>query len=156
VSGTPPRDRVRDDPEIELTFETEVPAPRSRLFAALTEARHLEHWFCDRATSDPRPGGEVVMAWTGPHASAEPFRGQWTRVSPPAACGYRGGHAGYPKGNAGSIAFELEPLAIGTRLRTRHTLPGHPAWEPVATRYRAAWPRALTRLVAYLSRDPTI
>ena len=123
MTGNPPRDGVRGDPEIELTFETEVAAPRSRLFAALTEARHLEHWFCARATSDPRPGGELIMAWDGSGASAEPFRGQWTAVTPPDACGYHGGHTGYPDGDAGSVMFELEPLAAGTRLRTRHTLP---------------------------------
>ena len=150
MTGTPP------GTPIELTFATEVGAPRSRLFAALTEARHLEHWFCDRATSDPRPGGELVVAWAGPGASVEPFRGQWTRMTPPDACGYRGGHAGYPNGDAGSVTFELEPLAVGTRLLTHHTLPGHPEYEPIAIRYRAAWPRALARLVAYLTPDSTI
>ena len=156
MTGSSPRDGVGDDPDIELTFETEVAAPRSRLFAALTEARHLEHWFCARATSDPRPGGELVMTWDGPGAAAEPFRGQWTAVTPPDACGYHGGHAGYPDGDAGSVTFELEPLASGTRLHTRHTLPGQPDYEPVAARYRAAWPRALARLAVYLTPDPTI
>jgi uncharacterized protein YndB with AHSA1/START domain len=156
VTGNSPRDGVGDKPDIELTFETEVAAPRSRLFAALTEARHLEHWLCAGATSDPRPGGELVMTWDGPGASAEPFRGQWTAVTPPDACGYHGGHAEYPDGDAGSVTFELEPMASGTRLHTRHTLPGHSDYEPVAARYRAAWPRALARLAAYLTPDPTI
>ena len=77
-------------------------------------------------------------------------------MTPPDACGYRGGHAGYPNGDAGSVTFELEPLAAGTRLRTRHSLPGHPDYESVAARYRVAWPRALARLAAYLTPDPTI
>jgi len=33
------------------------------IFKALTEARELVRWFCDRATSDPREGGELTAYW---------------------------------------------------------------------------------------------
>jgi uncharacterized protein YndB with AHSA1/START domain len=33
------------------------------VFKALTEAKDLVHWFCDRATSDPCEGGELVAFW---------------------------------------------------------------------------------------------
>lgn len=33
------------------------------IFKALTEARDLVRWFCDRATSDPREGGELTAYW---------------------------------------------------------------------------------------------
>ena len=33
------------------------------VFQALTEARDLVRWFCDRATSDPREGGELTAYW---------------------------------------------------------------------------------------------
>jgi uncharacterized protein YndB with AHSA1/START domain len=33
------------------------------IFHALTEARDLVRWFCDRATSDPREGGELTAYW---------------------------------------------------------------------------------------------
>jgi uncharacterized protein YndB with AHSA1/START domain len=33
------------------------------IFQALTEARDLVRWFCDRATSDPREGGELTAYW---------------------------------------------------------------------------------------------
>ena len=142
--------------QIELTFETEVPVPPARLFEALTDARHLAHWFCDRAVSDPRPDGELVLAWDGPFSTREPLRGRWTIVISPVACAYRGGHSGYPDGDAGDVAFELQAVPAGTRLRTRHTMPGRPEYEPFADRYRAAWPRALARLVAYMAPDPNI
>ena len=138
-------------PAIELTFETEVAAPPSRLFEALTDARHLAHWFCDRAVSDPCQGGELVLAWDGPLATREPLRGHWTILIPPVACAYRGGHSGYPDGDAGDVSFELRPMTAGTRLRTRHTMPERPEYEPFATLYRAAWPRALARLAEYLA-----
>jgi uncharacterized protein YndB with AHSA1/START domain len=140
----------------DLVFITEVAAPRSRLFAALTQGPHLERWFCDRAASDPRAGGILELAWTGPRASAEPFRGQWIRWDPPSGCAYRGGHSGYPDGDAGVVSFDLEPLAEGTRLRTRHAFPEQPGYDGIAARYRDAWPRALGRLVAFLTPNPTI
>lgn len=134
-----------------LTFVTEVAAPPARVFAALTEARHLERWFCDHATSDPRAGGVLTLAWTGPRASAEPFRGSWTHFAPGLGCGYRGGHSGYPDGDAGEVSFDLEPLGGGTRLTTRHAFPPRPDYEPIAARYREAWPRVLARLADYLT-----
>jgi uncharacterized protein YndB with AHSA1/START domain len=33
------------------------------IFRALTDARDLAQWFCDRATSDPRVGGELKAYW---------------------------------------------------------------------------------------------
>jgi uncharacterized protein YndB with AHSA1/START domain len=137
-----------------LEFVTELAAPQSRVFASLTEARHLERWFCDRATSDPQDGGALMLAWTGPHASAEPFRGRWIAWDPPRRCGYQGGHSGYPDGDAGTVVFALEPHGPGTRLTTQHRFPEHPDFAPIRDRYRDAWPRALGRLTAYLTPEP--
>ena len=33
------------------------------IYRALTEARELVHWFCDRASADPRVGGELAAYW---------------------------------------------------------------------------------------------
>jgi uncharacterized protein YndB with AHSA1/START domain len=33
------------------------------IFRALTEAKEVAQWFCDRATSDPRLGGELRAYW---------------------------------------------------------------------------------------------
>jgi uncharacterized protein YndB with AHSA1/START domain len=33
------------------------------IFRALTEAKEVAQWFCDRATSDPRVGGELKAYW---------------------------------------------------------------------------------------------
>ncbi len=40
-----------------------VQADPQLVYEALTNARHLAHWFCDRATSDPRVGGELTALW---------------------------------------------------------------------------------------------
>ncbi len=36
---------------------------RERVFAALTERVRLREWLCDRAWSDPRPGGRLLLHW---------------------------------------------------------------------------------------------
>lgn len=40
-----------------------IKASPSIIFHALTDARDLVRWFCDRATSDQREGGELTAYW---------------------------------------------------------------------------------------------
>ncbi len=40
-----------------------IKASPSIIFQALTDAHDLVRWFCDRATSDPREGGELTAFW---------------------------------------------------------------------------------------------
>lgn len=40
-----------------------IQAPPAQIFGALTDARDLARWFCDRASSDPREGGELSAYW---------------------------------------------------------------------------------------------
>lgn len=136
---------------IVLEFRHVVDAPPERVFAALTEPVWLARWFCDRAESTPGLGGTLVLGWDRLGESSPPFAGRWVEFRPPWACGYEGGHAGYPDGHAGRVAFELSARGAGTALTTRHTLPRRADYEPIAERYRAAWPRALARLTALLA-----
>jgi uncharacterized protein YndB with AHSA1/START domain len=136
-----------------LEFRTELCAPLERIFAALTEGSHLARWFCDRAESAPTAGGRVTLRWDRPGSSAQPFEGRWVVFRKPIACAYEGGHAGYPDGYAGRAGFELAPRGPGAVLITRHRLPARPDYEPIVEVYRAAWPRALARLAAYLDAD---
>jgi uncharacterized protein YndB with AHSA1/START domain len=137
---------------IVLEFRHELDAPPARVFAALTESGSLARWFCDRAASVPAEGGALVLRWERPGGSSEPFIGRWVEFRAPWTCAYEGGHAGYPDGHAGRVAFALAPRGAGTTLVTRHTLPGRPDYEPIAESYRAAWPRALARLTGLLAR----
>jgi len=134
-----------------LRFTTVLLAPPPDVFLALTEAEHLQRWFCDRATSAGGVGGRVTFRWTRPGASADAYEGQWDVFDAPHACAYSGGHAGYPNGDAGRIAFRLEPDGPGTRLHTTHTFPPNPEYGPIADRYDAAWRRALERLGHHLA-----
>lgn len=137
-----------------LTFTLALEAPAGRVFAALTEARHLALWFCDQAESEPHAGGALILRWTRAGASAQPFVARWTEFAPGAIASFEGGHAGYPGGRAGAVRFELERSpAGGTRLVVTHEIPEGPEHEPFLDSWRTAWPRALDRLAHYLSPD---
>lgn len=58
-----------------------IKASPSIIFQALTDARDLARWFCDRATSDPKEGGEFTAYWkTG--KTAQKGRALFTRFVP--------------------------------------------------------------------------
>ena len=137
--------------ETELVFETTLAAPAERVFAAITEARDLKRWFCDVCESEPRVNGRLLLRWTRPGSSREPFEARWVEFAPPARAGFQGGHAGYPDGNAGTVWYELAGTATGTGLRVRHEWPARKGYETLITPWREAWPRALERLQRYLA-----
>jgi uncharacterized protein YndB with AHSA1/START domain len=138
-----------------LEFRAALSAPAARVFAALTESGLLTRWFCDRAESEPRAGGRIVLTWSRAGQGAESFVGEWSAFEPFRACAYAGGHAGYPDGNAGLVEFSLEPRGSLTALTVRHTFPSRPGYETIAPKYGSAWPRALARLEALLSIPST-
>ncbi len=51
------------------------------VYSALTESRELIHWFCDRASCDPREGGELVAHWRAGKANQK-GRAVFTRIVP--------------------------------------------------------------------------
>ncbi len=134
-----------------LVFSRTFAAPPARVFAALTEGRHLERWFCDTCTSEPHAGGALVMRWTRPGGSGLPFEAHWVAWDAPHAAAFTGGHAGYPGGTAGTVRYTLTRLDDGgTTLEVAHEAPPGEAHAAALASWRDAWPRALDRLVAYL------
>jgi len=135
-----------------LAFDAALAAPAERVFAALTEARHLQRWFCDTCESEPRVNGRLLMRWTRPGSSREPFEARWVEFVPPTRAGFQGGHPGYPGGNAGTVWFELaRDGAAATVLHVRHELPDRPEYAALLAPWREAWPRALERLRRHLA-----
>ncbi len=60
-----------------------IQASPAIVYKALTDAHDLVRWFCDRATSDPREGGELTAFWK---SSKSGVRGRaiFTRLVPAA------------------------------------------------------------------------
>ena len=54
------------------------------VFKALTDSKELARWFCDRAVSDPREGGELVAYWSGGKSNLK-GRALFTRIVKPSA-----------------------------------------------------------------------
>lgn len=55
------------------------------IFRALTEAKDLAQWFCDRATSEPVVGGELKAFWRmGSGGQAQRGRALFTALTPDA------------------------------------------------------------------------
>lgn len=134
-----------------LAFALDLAAPPARVFAALTEARHLERWFCDFAESEPREGGRLLMGWTKPCSSPEPYEATWAAFDPPRRCAHEGGHSGYPDEYAGRIEMTLTPAGGGTHLDVLHDFPPRREYDRFVETYHLAWPKALARLEAYLT-----
>lgn len=134
-----------------LEFDADLAAPPERVFAAITEGRHLERWFCDACESEPHEDGRLTMRWHRAYSSPWPYEATWTVIDPPHRAACHGGHQGYPNRDAGTITFTLEAAGTGTKLRVTHEM-GHPAlYSNFAKGYSDAWPRALRRLSEYLS-----
>jgi uncharacterized protein YndB with AHSA1/START domain len=63
----------------EIAKRVWIKASAEVVYKALTESRELVRWFCDRASCDPREGGELVAHWrTG--ASGQKGRAVITRL----------------------------------------------------------------------------
>ena len=138
-------------PALVLAFETRIEAPRGRVFAAVTEGRHLARWFCDAGDSEPALNGRLVLRWNRP--GSIPFEGRWDTFAAPVSCAYEGGNAGHPDGYGGRVEFTLACDGEWTVLAVRHAIPDRPEYRPFVESYREAWPRALARLAAFLTPE---
>jgi len=103
--------------------ETFVKAPLERVWAVITEPRHVGVWFGQGAPAeiDLRPGGIMRLD----HGQYGVFLTLIVAVEPPRYLAYRWA-SGFPgevatESNATLVEFFLEPEADGTRLRVVET-----------------------------------
>jgi uncharacterized protein YndB with AHSA1/START domain len=68
-------------PSGKITKRVWIKASADTVYKALTEAKQLAHWFCDKASCDAREGGELAARWrTG--KVAQKGRARFTRLAP--------------------------------------------------------------------------
>ncbi|HEY6962449.1 MAG TPA: SRPBCC domain-containing protein [Gaiellaceae bacterium] len=94
--------------------EIVLPATREDVWEALTEPERLEDWFANDVDLDLRPGGGASFRWS----NGEERRATVTEVEPER-------RLAFDWDDEGSVAFELEDDADGTRLVV---VESSPAW----------------------------
>ena len=108
--GAGPRERQS------IVREIIVAAPVERVWAVLTEPRHIAQWFGQTAEVEPRAGGKAMFGWEDDGE----FPAQVVRFDPLTHFAYRwasrAGAAPDP-GQTTLVEFTLEPFGAGTKLR---------------------------------------
>ena len=110
---------------MDVAREIEFPAPPQEVWAALTEAEHLEEWFASDVELDLRPGGEGVFRWT----NGEERRAIVEDVQPEERLALRWD-------DEGEVVFTLEPTETGTRVRV---VESSPEWMTALELHALAW-----------------
>lgn len=129
----------------------EIAHPPSRVWAALTTAEGLGHWFGNEATIDLRPGGSVRMSWVdGPTVDL-----RVERVEEPSVFGFTWPIYGTSEDDPRRtyVEFTLEPVGAGTRLKVVES--GFAQLQEDGYRkgvdaHSQGWASELAELVAYL------
>lgn len=83
VTGSQSEDRKRTAKPFsgKIVKKVWIKASKNVVFNALTESKELVHWFCDRASLDPREGGELTAYWRG-DKTGQKGRAVITRILP--------------------------------------------------------------------------
>ncbi|MCM0641512.1 SRPBCC domain-containing protein [Cellulomonas wangsupingiae] len=104
---------LRDGPRLGLRFVRTFPHPRETVWAALTESRHLRHWFPADLVGERHPGAPLRLPFWPEHVTrygiAEPVvEGTVEAWEPPSRASWTWG--------GDLLLFELEEDGDGTRL----------------------------------------
>jgi uncharacterized protein YndB with AHSA1/START domain len=73
----------------EFLITRQFAAPRSLVFQAWTDPKHLTQWWGPRGFTnpvcriDPRPGGEIYIMMRSPHGLDYPMRGEFREIAAP-------------------------------------------------------------------------
>jgi uncharacterized protein YndB with AHSA1/START domain len=141
--------------EVPDSIEREVvlPAPPSRVWAALTRPDQLSAWFGTQAAVDLRPGGEIVFTWDGSTGPRGNSRGVIEVVDAPHHFVFRW-EPSSETAQTTRVEFTLEPHPEGTRLRVVES--GFASLPPGLRRgchdsHTEGWLRELGELAQYLA-----
>jgi uncharacterized protein YndB with AHSA1/START domain len=100
--------------------EVLIEASRERVWAVLTDPKHIAGWFGDKAEMDPRPGGRAAFGWSE-HGT---FHAVVQRAEPPGFLSYRWARdidTEPVEGNSTLVEFSLTEIVAGTLLRVVET-----------------------------------
>jgi uncharacterized protein YndB with AHSA1/START domain len=134
-----------------LVLAIALPATTARIWSALTDPEEIHAWWGDYVSLDARPGGRFVERWTDQGGSGVTTSGVVTRAVPEKLLELTWADEGWIATT--TVAFEIQPLASGCRLRLEHRgwagLPEDERAELMED-YAAGWTRQLQRLAVHL------
>jgi uncharacterized protein YndB with AHSA1/START domain len=95
--------------------ETVIDAPRTVVWAIITEAEHIANWFSDEAEIQLQAGGRMLLTWRG-HGS---YEGRVESVEPPHRFAFRWQtrEGKFSETNSTLVVMTLEDEDEHTRLR---------------------------------------
>jgi uncharacterized protein YndB with AHSA1/START domain len=139
----------RDDDRLVLAIQ--LPAAATSVWSALTNPLQIHAWWGDYVTLEAREGGRFVERWTDQGGSGVITAGVVTRVVPEKLLEFTWADEDWTA--ATTVAFEIQPLASGCRLRLEHSgwagLPEDERGELMED-HAAGWTRQLKSLATYL------
>jgi uncharacterized protein YndB with AHSA1/START domain len=94
-----------------------IQASAEIIFLALTKAKALEQWFCDKASSNPRAEGELIAQWND-EKNRRKGRAVFTRFDPPKGLTLQWVDDGRDEGAAVAhrLSYEIYPRSGMTEL----------------------------------------
>jgi uncharacterized protein YndB with AHSA1/START domain len=125
-----------------LRFERNFAHPTERVWAALTEADELDHWFPTTISGSRRPGAELRFEFRPP-MEHDGFDGELITFDPPRLFALTWGPS--------ELWFGLEPTDAGCELQFSTSLDTI----GVAARTAAGWHVCLDLLVAHVAGEDT-
>jgi uncharacterized protein YndB with AHSA1/START domain len=96
-----------------ISREVVIDAPPDRVWAIVTDPRHVARWFSDEAEIELRSGGAMLLRWHG-HGT---YRGRVEAVDPPHRFAFRWLRREHDDGSSTLVEFILAPEGSSTRLR---------------------------------------
>lgn len=129
-----------------LTFEQTVPASPAQVYRAFTNATALREWMADVATTSPKVGGRVYLAWNDGYYSS----GEFTRLAENEAVDFTWHGRGEP--GLSTVKVMLASIAEGTRVKVEHGPFGASVeWAETVEGLETGWRYALENLASVMA-----
>jgi len=133
------------DQDTVYRFACKIKATPAQVFYALTNGTSLREWFCDFASTDPRPGGRIYLVWNSGFYSA----GEFTNLEKDKSISYTWFGRGEPAPT--EVCISLETHNGSTYVSLEHAGVGAgDDWAPTIEEVQKGWNDSLENLVSIL------
>lgn len=122
-----------------------IKAPIEQVYHAFTNSTNLREWLCDYATTSPKVGGRIYMAWNSGFYTS----GEFTQLIPNKAVEFT--WVGRSEPAPTCVEVTLSETGDAVEMVLEHTGLGEgPEWEDFHQEFQHEWERSLRNLVSVL------